>query len=67
MEFGVPRDPSGVMASRNEELFSEIEQAQAELRECIENSRALVERSDALIRQVREGPPESQGDSASAA
>jgi hypothetical protein len=43
------------MANNNQqELFSEIEQAQDELRESIENSRRLVERSDALIRQVRD-------------
>lgn len=43
------------MASDNrQELFSEIEQAQDELRESIENSRRLVERSDALIQQVRD-------------
>jgi predicted restriction endonuclease len=43
------------MASKNQQqLFSEIEQAQDELRESIENSRRLVERSDALIQQVRE-------------
>ncbi|HEX8238953.1 MAG TPA: hypothetical protein VF574_04350 [Allosphingosinicella sp.] len=43
------------MASDNQkELFSKIEQAQDELRESIEHSRRLVERSDALIRQVRD-------------
>jgi predicted restriction endonuclease len=42
------------MASNNQQLFSEIEQAQDELRESIENSRRLVERSDALIQQVRD-------------
>jgi hypothetical protein len=42
------------MASDNRQLFSEIEQAQDELRESIENSRRLVERSDALIRQVKD-------------
>ncbi len=42
------------MASHNQQsLFSEIEQAQDELRESIENSRRLVERSDALIQQVK--------------
>lgn len=47
-------EPSCVMASNNQQLFSEIEQAQDELRESIENSRRLVERSDALIQQVRD-------------
>jgi len=42
------------MASNRQELFSEIEQAQDELRESIEHSRRLVERSDALIRQVKD-------------
>jgi hypothetical protein len=43
------------MASdRQQELFSEIEQAQDELRESIEHSRRLVERSDALIRRVKD-------------
>ena len=43
------------MASNNQkQLFSQIEQAQDELRESIENSRRLVERSDALIQQVRD-------------
>ena len=42
------------MASDNRQLFSEIEQAQDELRESIENSRRLVERSDALIQQVKD-------------
>jgi hypothetical protein len=43
------------MASNiQQELFSEIEQAQDELRESIENSRRLVERSDALIQQVKD-------------
>jgi hypothetical protein len=43
------------MASDNQrELFSEIEQAQDELRESIEHSRRLVERSDALIQQVKD-------------
>ncbi len=54
-EFAVVTEPSDVMASNNQQkLFSEIEQAQDELRESIENSRRLVERSDALIQQVRE-------------
>lgn len=47
--------------SNNQQLFSEIEQAQDDLRESIENSRRLVERSDALIQQVRDQsnePPE---------
>ena len=42
------------MANNTHELFSEIEQAQVELRECIEHSRLLVERSDALIQQVKD-------------
>jgi hypothetical protein len=43
------------MANENRQgLFSEIEQAQDELRESIENSRRLVERSDALIQQVKD-------------
>ena len=43
------------MASNNQQqLFSEIEQAQDELRESIEHSRRLVERSDALIQQVKD-------------
>ena len=42
------------MASNNQQLFSEIEQAQDELRESIETSRRLVERSDALIQQVKD-------------
>lgn len=42
------------MASDNQQLFSEIEQSQDELRESIENSRRLVERSDALIQQVKD-------------
>jgi hypothetical protein len=43
------------MASDNQQqLFSEIEQAQDELRESIETSRRLVERSDALIQQVKD-------------
>jgi hypothetical protein len=50
------------MASdRQQELFSEIEQAQDELRESIEHSRRLVERSDALIRQVRDQPADLAG------
>lgn len=48
------------MASDNQqELFSEIEQAQEELRESIEHSRRLVERSDALIQRVKD---QSAGD-----
>ena len=42
------------MANSNQQLLSEIEQAQDELRESIENSRRLVERSDALIQQMRD-------------
>lgn len=43
------------MASTDQKkLFSQIEQAQEELRESIENSRRLVERSDALIQQVKD-------------
>jgi hypothetical protein len=42
------------MASESRELFSEIEQAQVELKESVECSRRLVERSDALIRRVRD-------------
>ena len=45
------------MASKNQQLFSEIEQAQDDLRESIEHSRRLCERSDALIRQVRDQSP----------
>lgn len=45
------------MASSNQELFFEIENAQVELRESIENSRRLVERTDALIQQVRDQSP----------
>lgn len=57
-------EPSCAMASDNQQkLFSKIEQAQDELRESIENSRRLVERSDALIQQVRD---QSKDDSASA-
>jgi len=48
-------EPGCVMASKGQqELFSKIEQAQDELRESIENSRRLVERSDALIQQARD-------------
>ena len=50
------------MASNRQEMFSEIEQAQDEMRESIETSRRLVERSDALIRQLRD-----QSDGAQAA
>ena len=46
-------------ASNNQQLFSEIEQAQDELRESIENSRRLVERSDALIQQVKDQSADS--------
>ncbi|MEA3052923.1 MAG: hypothetical protein QOG72_1826 [Sphingomonadales bacterium] len=42
------------MASESRQLFCEIEQAQIELRESIERSRRLVERSDALIQQVKD-------------
>lgn len=48
-------EPGCVMASdRQQELFSAIEQAQDELRDSIEHSRRLVERSDELIRQVKD-------------
>lgn len=48
------------MANHNQqELFSEIEQAQDELRESIEHSRRLVERSDALIRQAKDQTADS--------
>lgn len=48
-------EPSCVMARNNQQdLFSQVEQAQDELRESIEHSRRLVERSDALIRQVKD-------------
>ncbi|MEO7177345.1 MAG: hypothetical protein ABIW83_00735 [Allosphingosinicella sp.] len=54
------------MASQNQqELFSEIEQAQDELRESIENSRRLVERSDALIQQVKDQSAEDADDARS--
>ncbi|MEA3008479.1 MAG: hypothetical protein QOJ91_171 [Sphingomonadales bacterium] len=50
------------MANQNQrELFSEIEQAQDDLRESIENSRRLVERSDALIQQVKDQAAEHSG------
>jgi predicted restriction endonuclease len=53
--FAAMTEPGCVMARENhKELFSEIEQAQDELRESIDHSRRLVERSDALIRQVRD-------------
>jgi hypothetical protein len=45
------------MASKSQDLFSEIEQAQVDLRESIEHSRRLVERSEALIRQVKDQSP----------
>ena len=51
------------MASKNQQLFSEIEQAQDDLRESIEHSRRLCERSDALIRQAREESPDAAGNS----
>jgi hypothetical protein len=55
-----------MIASEDEkDLFAEIEQAQDELRESIENSRRLVERSDALIQQVKDqsaDPAEGSGD-----
>lgn len=55
-------EPSCVMARDNQkELFSEIEQAQDELRESIEHSRRLVERSDALIQQVKDQSAEVAG------
>jgi hypothetical protein len=51
------------MANENRrELFSEIEQAQDELRESIEHSRRLVERSDALIQQVKDQSAGSAAD-----
>lgn len=53
------------MASNNQKLFSEIEQAQDDLRESIENSRRLVERSDALIQQVRDQSAEPAEDTRS--
>lgn len=40
--------------SRIQDLHFQIEQAQVELRESIEHSRVLTERSDALIRQVKD-------------
>ena len=46
------------MGSKNQKLFSEIEQAQDDLRESIEHSRRLCERSDALIRQARDQSPD---------
>ncbi len=52
------------MASNNrQQLFSEIEQAQDDLRESIENSRRLVERSDQLIQQVRDQSDDGTGGS----
>jgi hypothetical protein len=61
-EFAVMTEPGCVMARNNQqELFSEIERAQDELRDSIEHSRRLVERSDALIQQVKDqsaGPDE---------
>ena len=53
-EFAAMTEPSCAMASNNQQLFSEIEQAQDELRESIENSRRLVERAAALIQQVKD-------------
>jgi hypothetical protein len=50
-------EPSCV--SKAQIVFSEIEQAQVELRECIEHSRRLVERSDALIRRVKDRSAEA--------
>jgi hypothetical protein len=50
------------MASKNQKLFSEIEQAQDDLRESIENSRRLCERSEALIRQARDQAPDGADD-----
>ena len=53
--FAAMTEPGCVMAKDSQqELFSEIEQAQDELRESIEHSRRLVERSDALIQQVKD-------------
>jgi hypothetical protein len=49
---------------KTQELFSEIERSQVELRESIENSRRLVERSDALIRQIKDQSPELAGEAA---
>lgn len=57
-------EPSCAMASNNQQLFSEIEQAQDELRESIEVSRRLVERSDALIQQVKEQSADHPADGA---
>jgi len=48
-------------SSSQQNLFSEIEQAQDELRESIENSRRLVERSDALIQQVKDQSVGAEG------
>lgn len=59
-------EPRCVMASNNQQLFSEIEQAQDELRESIENSRRLVERSDALIQQVKDQAADPAGGARSA-
>lgn len=58
-------EPGCVMAGDNKQLLSEIEQAQDELGESIENSRRLVERSDALIQQVRDQSAGSADDAAS--
>jgi hypothetical protein len=52
------------MASKKQQtLFSEIEQAQDELRDSIEHSRQLVERTDARIRQAKDhsAEPPAQG------
>ncbi|HEX9946806.1 MAG TPA: hypothetical protein VGA98_04625 [Allosphingosinicella sp.] len=49
------------MAGKSQQdLFSDIEQAQDELRESIENSRRLVMRSDALIQQVKDQSAEGR-------
>ena len=65
--FAAMTEPGCVMASdRQQELFSEIEQAQDELRESIEHSRRLVERSDALIRQVKDQSADLAGDAQAA-
>lgn len=48
------------MASNNQQdLFSQVEQAHDALRDSIEDSRRLVERSDALIKQVKDQSADS--------
>jgi hypothetical protein len=59
---GLEAEPFCVMASKSQDLFSEIEQAQVDLRESIEHSRRLVERSEALIRQVKDQAPDPQAE-----